>query len=82
MDDTTLASTHSRSLPDACVEKNVADALRTTGRFSSTPIEVFAAAGVVRLRGRVESYYQKQIAQVVAAKVIGSCRLVNDVEVS
>ena len=71
--------------PQAPEEKRVAEdvsrALAASGRFPSGRLEVSASRGVVTLRGRVASYYQKQLAQAAALHVIGTRQLVNDVEV-
>ena len=56
-------------------------ALMATGRFLSGQVDVSSSDGVVTLHGRVESYYHKQLAQVVALGIIGADQLVNDVEV-
>ena len=48
---------------------------------SPSGVEVSTSEGIVKLRGRVESYYQKQVAQVAASTVIGSRQLVNEIEV-
>jgi osmotically-inducible protein OsmY len=64
------------------VVEEVARALAASGRFPSARLEVFASEGTVTLRGRVASYYQKQVAQAAALPVIGGRELVNDVEVA
>jgi hypothetical protein len=38
--------------------------------------------GVLVLRGRLASYYEKQLAQVVVAKLPGIAQLVNEIEVA
>jgi osmotically-inducible protein OsmY len=63
------------------IADNVARALASSGRFPSDRREVSTSDGVVKLRGRVGSYYHKQVAQVVALTVIGPRRLVNEIEV-
>ena len=59
----------------------VARALRATGRFAAARVDIHAADGVVRLQGRVPSYYHKQVAQAAAATVLGDCQLVNEIVV-
>lgn len=59
----------------------VARALGATGQFTRHKVRVSSSNGVVRLEGRVDSYYKKQVAQAAALKVVGAGRLVNDVEV-
>lgn len=66
---------------DSRVLREIAHALRVAGCLSSRRVDVSASNGVVRLRGRVRSYYQKQVAQAAALVVIGARRLVNEVEV-
>lgn len=53
-----------------------------TGRFSSGQVDVTAWDDTVRLRGRVRTYYQKQLAQAAALSVAGFRRLENEVEVA
>jgi osmotically-inducible protein OsmY len=59
----------------------VARAIQATGRFYSGQLDVWVLDGVVTLRGRVASYYQKQVAQTAALAVVGVGRLRNEVEV-
>jgi len=59
----------------------VTQSLIATGRLSLRGLEVSTSAGVVTLRGRVRSFYQKQMAQAAAINVIGPRQLVNEVEV-
>jgi len=67
---------------DGCVIEMVIRAIAATGRFSLDRLEVTTSEGNVRLRGRVASYYQKQLAQVAALRVIGARQLFNDIEVA
>ena len=57
-------------------------ALAATGRFYSGQVVVSASDGVITLRGRVSSYYQKQVAQTAALAVVGAGRFRNEVEVA
>ena len=50
----------------------------TSGRDVSCECE----QGVLRLRGRVSSYYQKQIAQEAVRRVDGVVEVVNEIEVT
>jgi osmotically-inducible protein OsmY len=74
------------TLPYTAEETDVAErvirAIAASGRFPSGRLEVFASEGTVTLRGRVASYYQKQVAQAAALTVIEGRELVNDVEVA
>jgi osmotically-inducible protein OsmY len=63
------------------VAREVARAVTASGRSSANRVQVSASDGVVTLRGRVTSYYQKQVAQAAALTVIGDRRLVNEVHV-
>jgi osmotically-inducible protein OsmY len=67
---------------DARVAQEVTRALARSGRFPPGHLHVSSFEGVVKLRGRVASYYQKQLAQATASAVIGGRQLVNEVEVS
>jgi hypothetical protein len=55
--------------------------VRATGYPSLRAIEVAACECFVILRGRVPSYYMKQIAQATAAAVPGVRELCNDMDV-
>jgi osmotically-inducible protein OsmY len=67
---------------DARVADEVARVLAASGRFPPGRLRVLSSDGVVTLRGRVGSYYQKQVAQATASTVVGTRQLVNEVEVS
>lgn len=73
---------NSRPIPQDGILDEVARAIASSGHIPTGRLEVSTADGVVQLRGRVRSYYQKQIAQTLALNVIGSRRLVNDIEVT
>lgn len=62
--------------------EEVTRSLTATGRLPLRRLEVSSADGVVTLRGRVGSYYHKQMAQAAALTVIDPRQLVNEVEVS
>ena len=71
---------------DACLEthclgKRVAGALRSCGFPALARVDVSADQDRIRLRGRVGSYYHKQLAQTIARQVMGGGCLVNDVQV-
>ncbi|HLA83738.1 MAG TPA: BON domain-containing protein [Thermoguttaceae bacterium] len=74
------------TLPLVAVETRIAEqvarSLGATGRFGARQLDVSASHGVVTLRGRVSSYYYKQLAQTAALAVDGVRRLRNEVEVS
>lgn len=66
---------------DHRVRAEVAHALRATGRFPANRVDIHASNGVIRLQGRVPSYYHKQVAQAAASTVLGDCTLINEIEV-
>ncbi|MDZ7619138.1 MAG: BON domain-containing protein [Patescibacteria group bacterium] len=66
---------------DHRVRAEVAHALHATGRFAVKCVTIHVSNGVVRLQGRVASYYHKQVAQAAAGTVLGDCRLVNEIVV-
>jgi hypothetical protein len=59
-----------------------------TGCLRASPHNVFAGVwcdcedGVLCLRGRLSSYYHKQVAQEAVARVGGVIQVVNDIEVT
>jgi osmotically-inducible protein OsmY len=67
---------------DDRVAQAVVQAVITNGRFPIRRLAVRSADGTVTLRGRVSSYYHKQLAQTAALAVIGPRHLVNDIEVA
>ena len=69
------------TVEDHRVRTEVAHALQATGRFAVRRVDIHASNGVVRLQGRVPSYYHKQVAQAAASTVLGECSLVNEIMV-
>jgi hypothetical protein len=61
--------------------ERVERAVRATGYPSLRTIEVAACERLVILRGRVPSYYMKQMAQATAVAVPGVCEVRNDLDV-
>ena len=59
----------------------VSRAIAATGRFSNGQLNVSAAGDIITLRGRVTSFYQKQIAQATALAIVGPGHVRNEVEV-
>jgi hypothetical protein len=55
--------------------------LRRAGYLALHDIRCELASGVLRLHGRVCSYYLKQVAQAVVATVAGSSALENQIEI-
>ena len=70
-----------QSLEDRCLAERVERALRATGYAPLRAVEVSACGRLIILRGRVPSYYMKQLAQTVAIEVVGVRELRNDVQV-
>ena len=71
-----------RIAEDTRLAEEVARKLAASGRFPPGGVRVSSSDGVVRLRGRVESYYQKQVAQATARTVAGARHVINEVEVT
>jgi hypothetical protein len=59
----------------------VYDALRTTGHAALRNLDIEVSRGTVVLWGRVGSYYQKQLAQVIVQQVAGVRGVANGLEV-
>lgn len=78
----TTASLMTQSLEDLRLAERIERALHATGYSALRDIEVFVNARIVRLVGRVPSYYLKQIAQVTALAVPGTHQIHNDVDVT
>ena len=68
-------------LEDLRLVERIERALHATGYGVLRDIEVFVNARIVRLVGRVPSYYMKQIAQVTALATPGTHQILNDLDV-
>ncbi len=83
--DATVRHTHnllpSPAADDRRLQDDIAHALRATGRFAASRVDIDTSGGIVRLRGRVRSYYHKQLAQVAASALLGDRELVNEIHV-
>jgi hypothetical protein len=55
--------------------------LRRSGYLALRDVSCDVRAGVVRLRGRLPTYYLKQVAQAVVAEVEGVRRIINLIDV-
>jgi osmotically-inducible protein OsmY len=77
----TAALRAAQGLADLCLAERVERALRATGHPCLRAIEVTVCGRLVVLRGRVPSYYVKQLAQAAALTVDGAPELRNDIEV-
>jgi osmotically-inducible protein OsmY len=69
-------------MEDLRLAERVERALRALGFSPLRAIEVAVCGQVVILRGRVPSYYVKQIAQATALAVPGVRQLCNDLDVT
>jgi osmotically-inducible protein OsmY len=69
------------ALVDLCLSERIGEALRAAGYPPLRAIEVAVCDHLVILRGRVPSYYMKQIAQATVLAVPGVQRLCNDLDV-
>jgi osmotically-inducible protein OsmY len=76
------AAVLAQSLVDLCLAERVERALHATGFAPLRAVEVSVTGEFVILRGRVPSYYMKQLAQAVAMEVEGIRELRNDVQVA
>jgi len=66
---------------DVGLIKAVGLALQASGYSALRTIEVSADRGVVVLKGRVPSYFQKQLAQTAAQRENGGRRISNELQV-
>jgi osmotically-inducible protein OsmY len=76
-----VASLLAPSVVDLCLAERVERALHSTCYRSLRGIEVSVCGQLVILRGRVPSYYMKQLVQAVAMEVAGVRELRNEVQV-
>lgn len=81
--DTTAISPDLQTEPDStqAAPCRVAHALRRTPELSGSGISWYVEKGALVLRGRVRSFYQKQVAQTVAIGLDGFERVINELEV-
>ena len=75
------ARLHTQSLEDHRLAERIENALRATGYGALSKVRVSVSAGVVVLRGRVSSYYLKQIVQATALAAPGAQQICNGVDV-
>lgn len=69
------------NLEDLCLTERIERALRATGYGALRGVDVLVSARIVRLMGRVPSYYLKQIAQATAQAVPGTHQIHNNLDV-
>lgn len=70
-----------RRVRDAMVTRRLRQSLDASGYGALKRIEARHHRGVAYLEGRVDTFYLKQVAQVLALSVNGVERVVNDVKV-
>jgi osmotically-inducible protein OsmY len=70
-----------QGLEDICLAERIERALRATGYGPLRGIEVIVQGQLVILKGRVSSYYLKQVAQATALSVLEAHEVRNDLEV-
>jgi osmotically-inducible protein OsmY len=76
------ATLQTQSLEDARLTERITLALRATGYGALFSIKVSVDVQVVRLVGRVPSYYMKQVALATALAVPGTHRVLNELDVA
>jgi osmotically-inducible protein OsmY len=64
------------------LSSSVKRALRLSGFLTLACLSVEDDNGCIRLGGRVSSWYQKQLAQELSMRVVGTLRVCNDIEVA
>lgn len=77
-----IQSANARQIGASTLAEQVALALAATGRLRLGELDVSASDGEIILRGRVSSYYQKQVAQTAALHVPGVRNVCNELDVS
>ncbi len=67
--------------PAIAIGRTVEDLFRRSGYLALRDVSCVAIGDALYLRGRLPSYYLKQVAQEVAASVAGARRMINRIEV-
>jgi osmotically-inducible protein OsmY len=67
--------------PRCAVTETARDRLSRSGHMPLRQVSCEFEQGVLRLRGRLSSFYQKQLAQETVAGLSGVERVVNEVDV-
>lgn len=75
------AAPRSMSRPDARMAARIERALRDTGYLSLRDLEIIVTEGLVVLRGRLPSYYLKQVAHATAGAVPGVAEILDELDV-
>ena len=68
-------------LPKPAIGQAAEKRLRASGYLALRDVSCIASGGVACLYGRVPSYYLKQLAQEIAAQVVGVRIVVNKIDV-
>ncbi len=78
----TLAPPLSKAAPRTTLQDRVHNALISSPYTSGRRVRIEAEEGAVRLHGRVESYFEKQMAQEIVRRLDGVQRIENLIEVA
>ncbi len=70
-----------RRLRSQSIEKAASDRLRTSPQIRTSRVSCEFSRGVLRLHGRLATYYQKQVAQESVRGIEGVTDIVNEIEV-
>jgi osmotically-inducible protein OsmY len=73
---------HERMIESGELAKRVYESLQGLGHKQFVTVQCSAVGNRVELRGSVVSFYQKQLAQTIAAKVAGVHQVKNHLEVT
>ncbi len=68
--------------PSPCIGRAVEDRLRSSGYRSLRDISCHEFDGVAHMHGSLPSYYAKQVAQEIAARVAGARQIINNIKVT
>ena len=64
------------------LRRRVENSLRDDGRPSLRRLEVEIHGGAAVVKGRVRTYYEKQLATCCCQRVVGVLRVINEVQVA
>jgi hypothetical protein len=68
--------------PAIAIGRTAEDLLRRSGYLALRDVSCVALGEALYLQGRLPSYYLKQVAQEIAARVVGARLVINRIEVS
>jgi osmotically-inducible protein OsmY len=69
------------NLRSQAIEDTATDRLRTSPHIRTSRVSCQFSRGVLRLRGRLATYFQKQVAQETVRGIEGVTDIVNEIEV-